>query len=92
MGPDTLIREATGQSAPFSPVRAASGRRLPIGAEPRPEGGVHFRLWAPRCREITVEIEGLAPVRRLILFGYIAAAARAAATNGLADHQRGCCR
>ncbi len=63
MGPDTLIREATGQSAPFSPARAASGRRLPIGAEPRPEGGVHFRLWAPRCREITVEIEGLAPVR-----------------------------
>ncbi|HWO84890.1 MAG TPA: malto-oligosyltrehalose trehalohydrolase [Stellaceae bacterium] len=24
-------------------------------------GGVHFRLWAPRCREVVVEIEGLNP-------------------------------
>src|SRR5205807_5613759 len=36
-------------------------RRLPIGAEPRPDGGVHFRLWAPCCREVAVEIEGLKP-------------------------------
>jgi maltooligosyltrehalose trehalohydrolase len=36
-------------------------RRLPIGAEPQPDGGVHFRLWAPRCREVAVEIEGLEP-------------------------------
>ena len=41
---------------------AAPVRRLPIGAEPQPEGGVHFRIWAPRCREVTVEIEGLAPL------------------------------
>jgi maltooligosyltrehalose trehalohydrolase len=34
-------------------------RRLPIGAEVQPRGGVHFRLWAPRCHEVTVEIEGL---------------------------------
>jgi maltooligosyltrehalose trehalohydrolase len=40
---------------------AAPVRRLPIGAEPQPGGGVHFRLWAPRCREIVVEIEGLNP-------------------------------
>ena len=62
MGPDTLIPEATRQSAQFLLAAAPFGRRLPIGAEPRPEGGVHFRLWAPRCREIAVEIEGLAPV------------------------------
>ncbi len=36
-------------------------RRLPVGAEPQPDGGVHFRLWAPRCREVAVEIEGFEP-------------------------------
>lgn len=36
-------------------------RRLPIGAEPQPGGGVHFRLWAPRCCEVAVEVEGLEP-------------------------------
>ncbi len=36
-------------------------RHLPIGAEPQSGGGVHFRVWAPRCREIVVEIEGLEP-------------------------------
>jgi maltooligosyltrehalose trehalohydrolase len=41
---------------------AAPVRRLPIGAEPQPESGVHFRLWAPRCREVTLEIEGLESV------------------------------
>ena len=44
----------------LSPARAAL-RRLPIGAEPQPDGGVHFRVWAPRCREVAVEIEGLEP-------------------------------
>ncbi len=43
-----------------SPV-ATPVRRLPIGAEPQPDGGVHFRVWAPRCREVAVEIEGLEP-------------------------------
>ncbi len=44
------------------PVRVAAEpvRRLPVGAEPQPDG-VHFRVWAPRCREVVVEIEGLAP-------------------------------
>src|ERR1044071_5781441 len=42
-----------------SAVSAAAKRRLPIGAEPQSQGGVHFRLWAPRCRDIAVEIEGL---------------------------------
>jgi maltooligosyltrehalose trehalohydrolase len=45
------------------PVRVAAEpvRRLPVGAEPQPDGGVHFRVWAPRCREVAVEIEGLEP-------------------------------
>jgi maltooligosyltrehalose trehalohydrolase len=38
--------------------KTAPVRRLPIGAEPL-SGGVHFRVWAPRCREVVVEIEGL---------------------------------
>jgi maltooligosyltrehalose trehalohydrolase len=29
-------------------------RRLPIGAELQPEGGVHFRVWAPTARRIDV--------------------------------------
>jgi maltooligosyltrehalose trehalohydrolase len=38
-------------------------RRLPIGAEVLPEGGVHFRVWAPARRTCEVVIEGArAPV------------------------------
>ena len=33
-------------------------RRMPIGSEPQPGGGVDFRVWAPQCREVTVEFEG----------------------------------
>ena len=32
-------------------------RRLPIGAEVLPEGGVHFRVWAPRRRQVEVVLE-----------------------------------
>jgi maltooligosyltrehalose trehalohydrolase len=53
MGPDTLLREAT------PPAATVFGRRLPIGAEVLPEGGVHFRVWAPRCRQLIVDMEGL---------------------------------
>jgi maltooligosyltrehalose trehalohydrolase len=31
-----------------------SWRRLPIGAELLPTGGVHFRVWAPRCNHVEV--------------------------------------
>jgi maltooligosyltrehalose trehalohydrolase len=34
---------------------------LPVGAEPQSDGGVHFRVWAPQCHEIIVEIESLEP-------------------------------
>jgi maltooligosyltrehalose trehalohydrolase len=43
------------------PRATALMRRLPIGAEPQSGGGVHFRVWAPRCSEVAVEIEGLEP-------------------------------
>ncbi len=33
-------------------------RRLPIGAEILPEGGVHFRVWAPRCQQVEVVLAG----------------------------------
>lgn len=36
-------------------------RRLPIGAELQPQDGVHFRVWAPAAREISVEIDGRQP-------------------------------
>src|SRR5262245_52511934 len=32
-------------------------RRLPVGAEVQPDGGVHFRVWAPRCRHVEVVLE-----------------------------------
>ena len=32
-------------------------RRYPIGAEPAPAGGVHFRVWAPIRQELEVRIE-----------------------------------
>jgi maltooligosyltrehalose trehalohydrolase len=46
---------------PLVSPKTAPVRRLPIGAEPLSNGGVHFRVWAPRCREVVVEIEGLDP-------------------------------
>ncbi|HET9683075.1 MAG TPA: alpha-amylase family glycosyl hydrolase, partial [Gemmatimonadaceae bacterium] len=33
-------------------------RRLPIGAEPSPDGGVHFRVWAPRRHGVAVLLDG----------------------------------
>ncbi|MGH7835492.1 MAG: malto-oligosyltrehalose trehalohydrolase, partial [Candidatus Binatia bacterium] len=32
-------------------------RRLPVGAESLPRGGVHFRVWAPRARTLIAIIE-----------------------------------
>ena len=36
----------------------ADGRRRPVGAEVRPEGGVDFRVWAPKHRAVEVVFEG----------------------------------
>jgi maltooligosyltrehalose trehalohydrolase len=32
-------------------------RKYPIGAELQPEGGVHFRVWAPKCQHVKVVLE-----------------------------------
>ena len=32
-------------------------RRLPVGAEILPGGGVHFRLWAPACKRVEAVLE-----------------------------------
>jgi maltooligosyltrehalose trehalohydrolase len=32
-------------------------RRLPIGADPQPDGSTHFRVWAPQPREVALVIE-----------------------------------
>ncbi len=34
----------------------ATTRRMAVGAEVQPGGGVHFRLWAPRCQQVRVQI------------------------------------
>ena len=49
-----LVMEA-GDAIPREHAPAAK-RRLPIGAEPQPQGGVHFRVWAPACRDIAARI------------------------------------
>lgn len=33
-------------------------RRMPVGAEILPDGGVHFRVWAPRPRKVELVLEG----------------------------------
>lgn len=34
-------------------------RRVPVGAEVQPSGGVHFRVWAPKAREVEVVFDRL---------------------------------
>ncbi len=40
--------------ATISQKRQAMARRLPVGAEVQRDGGVHFRVWAPRRRKVEV--------------------------------------
>ncbi len=40
-------------------VGRETGRRSAIGAEVLPQGGVHFRVWAPRRRSVEVVLEGV---------------------------------
>jgi maltooligosyltrehalose trehalohydrolase len=42
---------------PHEPVPHEPVRRLPIGSETQPGGGVDFRVWAPRCRDVVLEFE-----------------------------------
>jgi maltooligosyltrehalose trehalohydrolase len=34
-------------------------RAMPIGAEPQPGGGVHFRIWAPLPKKIVLVVDGV---------------------------------
>ncbi len=57
-------------------------RRLPVGAEVQPDGGVHFRVWAPARSRVAVAVEGgpavpLEPEAG----GYFSGLARAAAAG-----------
>ena len=46
------------QTAEFkTPLMSSTLRRLPIGAEPQPGGGVHFRVWAPAPKSISLVTE-----------------------------------
>jgi maltooligosyltrehalose trehalohydrolase len=61
-------------------------RRLPVGADILASGDVHFRVWAPRRREVELELEGGAT--RLVRLqaegnGYFSAATREAGTGSL---------
>jgi maltooligosyltrehalose trehalohydrolase len=63
-----------------SAVRAATARRLPVGAEVQPGGGVHFRVWAPGRRQVEVVLEdgpevSLSPESRGYWSGHLATAA-----------------
>jgi maltooligosyltrehalose trehalohydrolase len=42
---------------PGSAASSAAARRMPIGAELLPDGGVHFRLWAPKRTGVSVVLE-----------------------------------
>jgi maltooligosyltrehalose trehalohydrolase len=44
-------------------VAAKTHRRLPIGAEVLTDGAIHFRVWAPFCRNVEVIIEGGAVIK-----------------------------
>ncbi len=39
-------------------AKAAISRRLPVGAEVQPDGGVHFRVFAPGRKRVAVVLEG----------------------------------
>ena len=57
-GPSTTGERASRPSAstrvPMSDAERPLMRRLPIGAECLRSGGVHFRVWAPRAKRVTV--------------------------------------
>ncbi|MBX3623142.1 MAG: malto-oligosyltrehalose trehalohydrolase [Rhizobacter sp.] len=45
-----------------SDLQGGLRNRPPLGAEPLPDGqGVHFRVWAPRCKRVEVLVDGLEP-------------------------------
>jgi maltooligosyltrehalose trehalohydrolase len=49
-------RGAAKREQPADPPPCPYVRRFPIGAEVTPEGGAHFRVWAPKTAELAVEL------------------------------------
>lgn len=68
-------------------MRTSPGRRLPVGAEVVAEGGVDFRVWAPRRRrvEVVLEADGVPSATELQAEdeGYFRAHVRAASAGAL---------
>jgi maltooligosyltrehalose trehalohydrolase len=63
-------------------------RRLPVGAEVLPQGGVHFRVWAARRKRVKVIIEGPTAQKQVIELGsepdgYFSGTAKAAGDGTL---------
>jgi maltooligosyltrehalose trehalohydrolase len=64
-------------------------RRLPVGAEVLPEGGAHFRVWAPRRKNVKVIIEAQAGQEQQVIElssepdGYFSGTAKAANDGAL---------
>jgi len=55
-GAENFSAETTGS---FSSDAPKVIRRLPVGAEPQPSGGVHFRVWAPDRKRVEVLLESV---------------------------------
>jgi maltooligosyltrehalose trehalohydrolase len=55
---DGMKRASGGVASASGASRASGGRRLPVGAECRPGGGVDFRVWAPKRTRVEVVLEG----------------------------------
>jgi maltooligosyltrehalose trehalohydrolase len=53
--PDNLSAERTGEFSNKNKPEII--RRLPVGAEPQPSGGAHFRVWAPSRKTVEVMLE-----------------------------------
>jgi maltooligosyltrehalose trehalohydrolase len=51
------VRRRDGRARPAEVLPPEASRRLPIGAELRPDGA-HFRVWAPRRQRVAVVLEG----------------------------------
>jgi maltooligosyltrehalose trehalohydrolase len=50
------IAEAQHKESARKPRSSGFSRRYSIGAELLPTGGVHFRVWAPKCKKVAVQL------------------------------------
>ena len=55
MRPPRSVAEGRHKSSVRKPSSTGHSRRYPIGAEVLPTG-VHFRVWAPKCKRVAVEL------------------------------------